>query len=434
MRAVTQTEVCLRACSGPYGANPDIGPDLLLMLHPASRLEVVIHSRSDGRSAVKSAAYTARASYRDRRLGKRYSGTRKGGLLSHELINWSGQAEDLWNAAEKAEARSNARVVRELRPSLPAELPLAEQVRLVRGFALWLRDEYGVAVQADIHAPTFHNEALGKSLAQDTSEKGRAKYLACLFDEFLTNRNFHAHILATTRAVCGDTGAFGAKTRVLDDKTSGPTELLRIRQEWEKRTNAALKKIGCNARVDLRSYETMAAAGDAPKGLVAQDHLGPRRTARSRRKKAKKGEDTTRAGNRRAEIRARNEELWSSWLLLRALQRERDRETAEQIATDREAERRKVAEAEKQSIQDALSAKKAEAALAASSQFDSLKTGSAFEYAMAWARGEQDEPPCEAPEFSSPVDLETYEPPPGGPQPEPVLQVRVERGRGPRFR
>ena len=162
------------------------------MIHPASRLEVVVHSRADGRSAVKSAAYTARATYQDTRLGKRFSGKAKGGLLSHELINWRGDAEALWNTAEHAETRRNARVIRELRPSLPAELPLAEQVRLVRGFSLWLRDEYGVAVQADIHAPRFldrdeerrHNA--GK-LATDTQE-----YLSALFDPTRTNRNFHA--------------------------------------------------------------------------------------------------------------------------------------------------------------------------------------------------------------------------------------------------
>ena len=106
------------------------------MIHKASRREVILHSRADGRSAVKSAAYCARASYRDARIGQRFNHTRKGGLLSHELVNWRGDAEALWNAAETAETRGNARVVRELRPSLPAELPLDAQVRLVRSFSL----------------------------------------------------------------------------------------------------------------------------------------------------------------------------------------------------------------------------------------------------------------------------------------------------------
>lgn len=404
------------------------------MLHPASRLEVSLHSRSDGRSAVSSAAYAARARFWDKRLGKWASYHWKGGLLSHELINWTGQAENVWNAAEKAETRCNAQVIRELRPALPAELPLAEQIGLVRGFALWLRDQYGVAIQANIHAPDFHDENLGRTLERDKSPKRQEAYFSALFDTSFTNLNFHAHILMTTREVCRDTGAFGRKTRILNDFATRRDEILRIRREWEKRTNATLKRIGSDARIDMRSYETMIAAGDAPEGLVAQDHLGPRRTARSRRQIAETGEDTTFAGKRRAAIQQRNAELWSSWLQLRALQREQDRELAEQIAAEREVERKKIVEAERRQLQGADSAEKAEAAVAASSQFDSVRTGSAFEHAMSWAREAQTEQPCEEPEFSSTVDLESYEPPQTKPHPEPLLQPRTVRVRGSRSR
>lgn len=400
------------------------------MIHPASRLEVVVHSRADGRSAVKSAAYSARSSYRDERLGQRFRAGKRGGLLSHELVNWNGDAEALWNEAERAETRRNARVIRELRPSLPAELPLAEQVRLVRGFSLWLRDEYGVAVQADIHAPRFldrdeerrHNA--GK-LATDAEE-----YLAALFDPTRTNRNFHAHLLLTTRKVCLETGAFGDKTRILDDKKTGPEEILRIRQEWQKRTNAALKRIGSPARVDLRSYEDMARAGDAPAGLIPQDHLGPRRAERSRRLK-EDGGDTSTAGQRRAEIREHNDELWRTWLQLRALQREQDRlEESARIATEREAERKETADAEKRRLQDARTAAEAETVVETSAQFDSVRTASMWEMAISSAQAGVTEPSCEQPdEFSSEVDLDDYDPPPGRPQPEPVLTLRVVRVR-----
>lgn len=405
------------------------------MIHPASRLEVVIHSRADGRSAVKSAAYTARASYRDERLGKRFRSSKTGGLLSHELINWTGNAASLWNLAEVAETRGNARVIRELRPSLPAELPLADQVRLIRGFGLWLRDEYGVAVQADVHAPRFLDRKMEAFHKASKFATDQPDYPASLFDPVLTNLNFHAHILMTTREVCPLTGTFGAKTRILDDRKTGPKEILRIRQEWEKRTNAALKRIGSSARVDLRSYETMAKAGDAPEGLVAQDHLGPRRAERSRRLE-EKGVDTSSAGKRRAETRRHNESVWASWLSLRALEREKGRLTAEVHALEREAARKDKADAEKHRLRKVQSVDEAETALSEATQFDSLKTGAAFASALAWALSEEVDPPCEAPEFSSPVDLETYEPPPGRPLPEPVLSPQVcrVRRRGPRSR
>lgn len=400
------------------------------MIHPASRLEVVVHSRADGRSAVKSAAYTARTSYRDERLGLRFRAGKRGGLLSHELINWTGSAEALWNAAERAETRRNARVIRELRPSLPAELPLAEQVRLVRGFSLWLRDQYGVAVQADIHAPRFldrseerrHNA--GK-LATDSEE-----YLEALFDPTRTNRNFHAHILLTTRRVCPETGAFGDKTRILDDRKTGPEEILRIRQEWQERTNAALKRIGSPVRVDLRSYEEMAKAGDAPAGLVPQDHLGPRRAERSRRLE-EDGGDSSKAGQRRAETRKHNDKLWRTWLQLRALQRAQDRlKASAQIAATREAERKKKADAEKRRLQDAKTAAEAESAIATSAQFDSVRSDSIWEQAIASVQAGEAEPSSEQPdEFSVEIDLETYKPPPGRSHPEPILTPRVVKVR-----
>lgn len=62
---------------------------------------------------------------------------------------------------------------------------------------------------------------------------------------------------------------------MLDDQKEGPEELKKIRAEWEKRTNTALAKIGSAARIDMRSYTDMASVGDAPEGLMAQEHLGP---------------------------------------------------------------------------------------------------------------------------------------------------------------
>lgn len=404
------------------------------MIHPASRLEVVIHSRADGRSAVKSAAYCARASYCDDRVGKRFRAGRPGGLLSHELINWKGDAEALWNRAEQVETRSNARVIRELRPSLPAELPLAEQVRLVRGFSLWLRDEYGVAVQANIHAPRFRDGAQERLHQAGKLNISREKYIETLYDPDLTNRNFHAHIMMTTREVCPISGAFGAKTRRLDDRKTGPHEITQLRQEWEKRTNSALERIGSNARVDLRSYKTMAQEGDAPEGLLTQDHLGPRRAARSRRLQSQ-GKDTSSAGRRRKAVQAFNKVTWQSWMVLRALEREKSRREAETIARDREAARKKEADAERHRLRNSRSVKDTEEALAHATQFDSLKTGSELAQAISWASQPKDEQPSEPPdEFSSPVDLETYEPPAGPPQPEPVLKVKVQRVRDPRSR
>jgi hypothetical protein len=121
-------------------------------------MTMTTYSRADGHSAVGAAAYRARASFYDQRRGRRFSYQSVTGLLSSEVIGWGGSVEDLWNAAEASETWKNARVARELRPALPAELPLPEQIGLVRGMCLWLRDTYGVASHAVIHAPTFHHK------------------------------------------------------------------------------------------------------------------------------------------------------------------------------------------------------------------------------------------------------------------------------------
>lgn len=146
-----------------------------------------------------------------------------------------------------------------------------------------------------------------------------------------------------------DTGAFGIKTRELDDKKCGSACVVAIREEWEKRVNAALAKVGSSARIDLRSYEDMAAAGDAPSGLAAQRHSGPRRSAierkqmeELRRNSLEDASDLGAAEIARISQNFDNERLWTAWEQARALDRAKAREdgTSARIAAEREAARR----------------------------------------------------------------------------------------------
>jgi hypothetical protein len=69
-----------------------------------------------------------------------------------------------------------------------------------------------------------------------------------------TPRNHHAHLLFTTREVTKD--GLGAKTRILDDKVSGPQEIEIIREVWETLANDALMRAGFpDAKIDRRSLE-----------------------------------------------------------------------------------------------------------------------------------------------------------------------------------
>ena len=261
------------------------------------------------------------------------------GLLGEGLVHWNGSAESLWNAAEASETRINSRVARELRPALPAELPLDDQLSLVRGFCLFLKDRYGVASHWVVHAPTFHEKDVGKRLWKQGRRNGEGRILKALNDPDKTNLNFHAHIRWTVREVDRETGTFGKKTRKLDDKGTGSDEVKAIRAEWERRTNAALEKAGKKSRIDLRSYEDMAAAEDAPEGLRAQEHVGPLRTAKFR--KAADIFDEPMVAGRNAMVRQENDARWESWFELRRLAREKARLDGESERIARENEQRR---------------------------------------------------------------------------------------------
>jgi hypothetical protein len=82
--------------------------------------------------------------------------------------------------------------------------------------ALYLVERYRVVVDVAIHAPC---EGDGHD-----------------------PRNHHAHLLFTTRELTPE--GFGAKTRILDDKESGPQEVELLREVWETLANDALGQSG----------------------------------------------------------------------------------------------------------------------------------------------------------------------------------------------
>lgn len=216
-------------------------------------LSVSVVSRSTGRSAVAAAAYRAGACLRDERTGVVHDYTRRGGVLSAEVVAPPGCAaldrERLWQAAEAAERRKDARTAREVRIALPAELDAEACRDLARRFGQWLAERYRTAVDVAVHAP----------------------------DPAGDERNVHAHILMPTREMGAD-GTFGAKLRVLDDRASGPAEIEAIRVAWEEMANRALAAAGVDARIDRRSLVEQGITDRPPSW-----HRGPGATALERR-------------------------------------------------------------------------------------------------------------------------------------------------------
>src|SRR3546814_18537864 len=86
-------------------------------------------SRSTGRSAVAAVAYRAGVCLENERDGLVHDYTRRGGvedafIVAPEGAAWAQDRSALWNAAEAAEKRKDAKVAREYELALPAELEI----------------------------------------------------------------------------------------------------------------------------------------------------------------------------------------------------------------------------------------------------------------------------------------------------------------------
>lgn len=263
-----------------------------------------IYSRSAGHTATAAAAYRAGSRVADEGTGMTHDYTRRRDVVSADLFApdgappWASDTAALWNAAERAERRRNACVARELEVSLPVELDRAQRCALAHDLARMLVDRYRVAVLAAVHQPNPGND----------------------------ERNHHVHLLFSTRVL--EAHGFGAKVRVLDDRSTGPAEVRALRAEVADRINAALNAAGVVARVDHRSLEQQArravVRGDLDAvAALARDptrHLG-RATAAA----VRAGRSTHRGGEHAERIRANVFLLQQSRQRAAALRAEHDR-------------------------------------------------------------------------------------------------------------
>jgi ATP-dependent exoDNAse (exonuclease V) alpha subunit len=222
-------------------------------------------SRAGGRSATAAAAYRSGELVHDLTSDEVFDYTRKRGVEHSEIvlptaaaradINWARDRQALWNAAEIAEVRKDARVAREYEVALPHELNRGQRVELVRAFSAELANRYGVAVDFSIHAPHRNGD----------------------------ERNHHAHIMTSTREVTA-TG-LGSKAAIewsdTDRRKKGlepaKTEVKAIRERWAALTNEHLLERGIEVRVDHRSLQEQGIDREP------QSHLGPAVSGMERR-------------------------------------------------------------------------------------------------------------------------------------------------------
>lgn len=185
--------------------------------------------RSKGRSAVAAAAYRSASKLLDRRTGEIHDYTNKEHVDFESIIGWLDTREALWNAAEAAERRKDATVAREYEVSIPHELLDYQQQLLATQFGFWLHEQYGVAIDLNIHN--------------------------------MRKQNPHAHILTTTRVVADEITLtdkshreWSGTKRSQNGLPSRRQDLINARKKWAELCNDALLEAGYDDRIDHRSY------------------------------------------------------------------------------------------------------------------------------------------------------------------------------------
>lgn len=148
-------------------------------------------SRNNGHSATAKSAYINGNKIHDERTGLSFDYTKKKVIIGGEIILPNNikipglASEVLWNKAEHAENRKDARVGREWEISLPHELSQSQRKILAKEISSTIANKYNVACEYSIHTP---------SKAGD-------------------QRNHHVHILTTTRII-ENKGSLGEKSSI----------------------------------------------------------------------------------------------------------------------------------------------------------------------------------------------------------------------------
>lgn len=232
------------------------------------RLSAQIIKRSEGKSAIASAAYRSASRLYDERTGEAHDYGRKAGVIHCEIITpdnspeWMHDRAQLWNAVEAAERRGDAQLAREIQLSLPHELDQAQRKALLLDFVQEQFVNQGMIADVAIHEPSGHGG---------------------------DDRNHHAHVMLTMRELTSD--GFGKKNR----DWNSPDNLTNWREQWAHYQNRQLERHGHQARVDHRSYEAQGVDREPTQ------HLGP--TANDMEKKGKR----SRIGDENRERQERNQ-------------------------------------------------------------------------------------------------------------------------------
>lgn len=215
---------------------------------------VNIISRGKGKSAVASAAYISGEKIKNEWDGVTHDYTRKQGVISKEIFLPDHAPKEykdrktLWNSVELFEKNSNAQLTRNFIISLPKELSIEENKKMIEEYIQTNFVKEGMIVDLAIH---------------DESREG--------------NQNIHAHIMTIVRPINED-GTWGQKSKkeyILDEKgekilnKNGKPKTRKVelttwndkvnvekwRENFSDLCNKYLERAGAEKRVDHRSFK-----------------------------------------------------------------------------------------------------------------------------------------------------------------------------------
>ena len=213
-------------------------------------------SRSAGRSVVAAAAYRSGEKLICDYYGKEQDYTKKSGVEHTQIYapeNTNPNLLDrqkLWNKVEQVERRKDALLAREFEIAFPSELNAEQRQALLSDLCQELVKRHGVIVDAAIHAPHIEGGS--------------------------DDRNYHAHVMFTTRAI-SKTGDFESKKYRDFSRDDGTKTVSHWREHFADLVNTQLEQIGSTERVSHLSYK------DLSNGLEATVHEGYEVTQQRRR-------------------------------------------------------------------------------------------------------------------------------------------------------
>ena len=245
--------------------------------------------RSSGRSSVAAAAYRSGELLRDERTGLTHDYIKKGGVEYSRVYTPYNAPEELrdreklWNAVEKKENRKNSTTAHELEIAFPHEFNAMQRREAGDSISRELMNRYNCAVDIALHHPNKEGD----------------------------ERNFHAHILFTTRGFDENTKDGWSKNKFRDlaaDKitvdgeatTRGKEEVKALRKFTADEMNRIAERDKLEVKTEHLSFEARGIEKEPTKKMGVAATQAERRGIKTDR------------GDLNREIKASNDNLGSN--------------------------------------------------------------------------------------------------------------------------